>query len=100
MVRRGIPAAGRRWQGGRRGKGQAMSVRVRSGEFVQQWGDWREQRERELADPYGWLALVSLDWLEEKPREYPGLPGRWWQDKDAAYLDPQGAEFSYEDEPV
>ncbi|MFE0023132.1 DUF1684 domain-containing protein [Amycolatopsis sp. NPDC059021] len=77
-----------------------MSASVRSGEFVQRWRDWREQRERDLADPYGWLALVSLDWLEDNPREYPGLPGRWWQDKDAAYLDPQGAEFSHEDEPV
>jgi len=68
--------------------------------FVGSWQDWKTTRERDLADPYGWLALVSLDWLEETPRAYPGLPGLWWQDKDAAYLDPQGAEVTHEGESL
>lgn len=68
--------------------------------FVSDWSEWKGTRERDLADPYGWLALVSLDWLEESPRAYPELPGLWWQDADAAYFDPQGAEASHEGEAL
>jgi hypothetical protein len=62
--------------------------------FVHRWRQWQVARERELAHPYGWLALVSLDWLSATPREYPGVPGTWWQDDDAAYVDPNGADLT------
>lgn len=68
--------------------------------FVAEWQDWHTRREQALADPYGWLALVSLDWLDETPRTYGNLPGVWWQDQDAAYVDPQGADLVYEGKPV
>ncbi len=70
------------------------------GTFTEQWQDWHTARERDLADPYGWLALVSLEWLSEEPRGYASAPGVWWQDSDAAYVDPQGAELSYQGAPV
>ncbi|MBB4682969.1 DUF1684 domain-containing protein [Amycolatopsis jiangsuensis] len=69
-------------------------------DFTQQWQDWKAAREKTLADPYGWLALVSLDWLEDRPRAYPGLPGRWWQDAEAAYVDPEGADLRHEGTPI
>lgn len=69
-------------------------------QFTEQWQDWHANRERDLADPHGWLALVSLSWLEDVPRQYAEIPGLWWQDADAAYLDPQGAELAYEGAPV
>lgn len=68
--------------------------------FVRDWQQWKVGREQALAEPYGWLALVSLDWLEETPRRYPGLPGLWWQDAEAAYLDPEGADVSHDGEVV
>jgi uncharacterized protein (DUF1684 family) len=68
--------------------------------FVHDWQEWKTARERDLAEPHGWLALVSLDWLDETPRRYSDLPGLWWQDEDAAYLDPEGAELTHEGEPV
>ena len=68
--------------------------------FTEQWQDWHANRERDLADPYGWLALVSLDWLSEVPQAYSSAPGLWWQDAEAAYVDPQGAELSYEGAPI
>jgi uncharacterized protein len=68
--------------------------------FTEQWRDWHDNRERDLADPHGWLALVSLDWLTEQPTTYPSQPGLWWQDADAAYVDPQGAELSHEGERI
>ncbi|WP_181770776.1 DUF1684 domain-containing protein [Amycolatopsis pittospori] len=77
-----------------------MSTSLDTERFSQDWQDWKTQRERDLADPLGWLALVSLDWLDDKPRAYEGLPGLWWQDDDAAYLDPQGADVTHEGEPV
>jgi uncharacterized protein (DUF1684 family) len=69
-------------------------------DFAREWQDWKTRRETDLADPYGWLALVSLDWLEDAPREYPGLPGRWWQDADAAYVDPDGGDLVHDGEPI
>jgi uncharacterized protein (DUF1684 family) len=69
-------------------------------DYVLDWQQWRTQREQDLADPYGWLALVSLDWLDDTPRKYGDLPGVWWQDDDAAYVDPQGADLSYEGRPL
>jgi uncharacterized protein (DUF1684 family) len=71
-----------------------------SEDFAAQWQEWKAARERELASPYGWLALVSLEWLTNEPTEYPGLPGLWWQDSEAAYVDPRGAELSHESEPI
>jgi uncharacterized protein (DUF1684 family) len=68
--------------------------------FAGEWQAWHTEREQALADPYGWLALVSLDWLEDSPRSYPGLPGLWWQDSSSAYFDPQGASVTYEGKPV
>src|SRR5882724_4799201 len=65
-------------------------------QYVQDWQEWKADRERTLAEPYGWLALISLDWLDETPRRYGELPGVWWQDADAAYVDPQGAELAHE----
>jgi uncharacterized protein (DUF1684 family) len=58
--------------------------------FAEDWQAWKTEREKTLADPYGWLALVSLDWLETTPRAYDGLPGVWWQDDDAVYWQNEG----------
>jgi uncharacterized protein len=71
-----------------------------SARFVHRWQQWKVARERELAHPYGWLALVSLDWLSSTPMEYPNAPGTWWQDDDAAYLDPGGSALTVDGEPV
>lgn len=74
--------------------------RTATNRFVADWQAWKGARERDLAEPFGWLALVSLDWLSETPQRYGDLPGLWWQDADAAYLDPDGDELSYQGAPV
>jgi len=79
------------------GRSEQTAARER---FVDDWRRWRVARENTLAEPHGWLAIVSLDWLDDTPREYPGIPGLWWQDADAAYLDPGDAALSYEGQPV
>ena len=74
--------------------------RTATEDFVADWQGWKDNRERDLAQPYGWLTIVSRDWLSETPQRYGEVPGRWWQDEDAAYLDPDGAELTYQGEPV
>jgi uncharacterized protein (DUF1684 family) len=71
-----------------------------SARFLHRWQQWKVARERELAHPYGWLALVSLDWLSYTPQDYPGAPGKWWQDNDAAYVDPDGAALTVDGAPL
>jgi uncharacterized protein len=71
-----------------------------SARFLHHWQQWKVARERELANPYGWLALVSLDWLSRAPLRYPGVPGTWWQDREAAYLDPGGDVLAVDGAPV
>lgn len=75
-------------------------VPVQRSRFVHRWAQWKVARERELAHPLGWLALVSLHWLGDNPGTYAGVPGLWWQDQDAAYLDPRDAELSRDGSPV
>ncbi|GAA2179063.1 DUF1684 domain-containing protein [Brooklawnia cerclae] len=44
----------------------------------QQWREWHEARVRRLNSPYGWLSLVSLDWLDEgTPLRIANVPGSW-----------------------
>ncbi|HEX3778702.1 MAG TPA: DUF1684 domain-containing protein [Pseudonocardiaceae bacterium] len=79
--------------------GEATSAAHRE-QFTADWREWKSGRERDLAEQHGWLALVSLDWLDETPRRYADLPGRWWQDAEAAYLDPDGAQLFHQGEPI
>jgi uncharacterized protein len=79
--------------------GEVTSAAQRE-QFIADWREWKGARERELAGSHGWLALVSLDWLSETPQRHGDLPGLWWQDADAAYLDPQGAELGYDGELI
>ncbi len=43
--------------------------------FAQGWQDWHEARERDLAVPYGWLALAGFHWLPAQPAPVGELPG-------------------------
>ncbi|MEU3269739.1 DUF1684 domain-containing protein [Saccharomonospora sp. NPDC006951] len=42
-----------------------------------EWRSWHAERERELAQPYGWLSLAGLHWLDDQARTFPGIPGAW-----------------------
>ncbi|WP_394940317.1 DUF1684 domain-containing protein [Psychromicrobium sp. YIM B11713] len=43
----------------------------------QKWTQFRENRNRTLPSPHGWLSLTSLQWLPESPGELLELPGSW-----------------------
>jgi len=69
-------------------------------QYVQEWQEWRAGWEQFLAQPYGWLAATTFSWVEGTPRQYPTLPGLWWQEGRLLYVDPQGQEMSYDGEAV
>ncbi|HEV3170455.1 MAG TPA: DUF1684 domain-containing protein [Actinocrinis sp.] len=62
--------------------------------YVREWREWRAGWEQFLAQPHGWLAVASLNWVEDVPQQYPGHPGVWWQEGDKLYVDPQGQTMS------
>lgn len=44
---------------------------------VEQWSQFREQRNTTLAAENGWLTLTSLQWLLPDPSPVEGVPGLW-----------------------
>ena len=65
-------------------------VKLTSERFAEDWRIWRAGWEQWLTRPFGWLAAVSVNWLDENPSEYAGVPGLWWQDEDAVFVDTRG----------
>ncbi len=66
------------------------------------WHEWRSSRDAEFADPYGWLSLTALEWLDATPRPIDGLPGRWWADAAGFHADVAGTgePLLLDDRPV
>lgn len=44
---------------------------------VEEWKRWRQDRNEKLREPFGWLSLVSLDWLGPEPQTLQTFPGTW-----------------------
>ncbi|MBR7834293.1 DUF1684 domain-containing protein [Actinospica durhamensis] len=45
--------------------------------FTRDWQDWRARQFDRLADPHGFLAVTSLNWLSETPERFEDAPGLW-----------------------
>jgi uncharacterized protein (DUF1684 family) len=45
--------------------------------FAAEWQAWHDAHEKNRADPHGFLAVTSLNWLDETPTRYPDAPGEW-----------------------
>ncbi|GAB2617634.1 hypothetical protein Aab01nite_31050 [Paractinoplanes abujensis] len=43
----------------------------------QLWAEWHAEHERTLADPHGFLAVTSLNFLTATPQRFPDAPGEW-----------------------
>lgn len=46
----------------------------------QGWAEWVQERDESQKDPYGWLSLVELVWLDEMPKKLANFPGLWSAD--------------------
>lgn len=64
-----------------------MRQQVDRAAFLKDWQAWHEQREKQLADPHGFLAVTGLSWLSDDPVPVPGAPGKWWSDAEGAHVD-------------
>ncbi len=56
------------------------------------WDEWHHRREVVLRQPHGWLSLTGLLWLDSTPKRFPGVPGEWVVDDDAARVTVTAAE--------
>src|SRR5260370_40231922 len=45
--------------------------------FAEEWQQWHAEHERKLADPHGFLAVTSLNWLNAEPARFDDAPGTW-----------------------
>ena len=45
--------------------------------FAAEWQAWHDAHETNRADPHGFLAVTSLNWLDENPTRYRDAPGEW-----------------------
>jgi len=46
-------------------------------DFAAKWDAWHRGQEARLADPHGFLAITSRNWLTGEPRRFPDAPGEW-----------------------
>jgi uncharacterized protein len=46
-------------------------------DFTAEWDAWHRRQEARLADPHGFLAITSLNWLTGEPQRFPDAPGEW-----------------------
>ena len=42
-----------------------------------EWARWHAEHERRLADPHGFLAVTSLNFLTAEPQRFPDAPSTW-----------------------
>lgn len=47
------------------------------GKFAVDWYLWHLDQDTQRADPHGFLAVTSLNWLTEQPRRFLDAPGSW-----------------------
>lgn len=74
-----------------------------SDEYRQEWQRWHRARLEELSSPYGWIAMVSQDWLTDgEPLGVEGIPGTWSvRGGDVVYTpDDSGETVTLEGRPV
>ncbi|MBE1876688.1 DUF1684 domain-containing protein, partial [Myceligenerans pegani] len=64
--------------------------------YEAEWRAWRAGWQQWLAQPHGWLAAVAVHWLDDTPRSYDGVPGRWWQSGETLMIDLDGATMTFE----
>jgi uncharacterized protein (DUF1684 family) len=62
------------------GRGQGVDS------FVAAWLRWRAERDAELVDPHGFLAVTGLHWLTGEPERFDDAPGQWYSGADGVVV--------------
>jgi uncharacterized protein (DUF1684 family) len=42
------------------------------------WNDWVSARTKNFANPTGFLAVTSMNWLTNEPQSFEDVEGEWW----------------------
>src|SRR5690606_9199690 len=92
---RGEPRADREHRRARRprarlgpvGRGREMSGAATLDSFTSLWEEWRTERDRVLAEPYGILSITSINFLTAEPVPIEGVPGRWSTSEDGPVVE-------------
>ena len=70
-------------------------------DFSAEWNAWHRRQEARLADPHGFLAITSLNWLTDEPQRFPDAPGEWTTGPDGVVVDlAEGEELLIDGSPV
>ncbi len=70
-------------------------------DFAADWTAWHGGHEERLADPHGFLAITSLNWLADAPQRFPDAPGEWSTGPDGVVVDlADGEELVIDGSPV
>jgi uncharacterized protein len=66
----------------------------RTDSYAQQWHIWHAQRIEELTSPHGYLAPVSINWINDgQSTTIDGVPGTWSSENDVLIYTPdEGAQ--------
>ena len=51
------------------------------------WTTWHAEHDRRLADPHGFLAITSLNFLTATPQRFPDAPGTWHTGPDGVIVE-------------
>ncbi|MFE1318196.1 DUF1684 domain-containing protein [Kitasatospora phosalacinea] len=74
---------------------------IDTAEFTREWEEWHAASQRALADPHGFLAVSSLNWLDAEPTRFPDAPGAWWTGPDGVWVElDEGEELALDGEPL
>jgi hypothetical protein len=70
-------------------------------DFAADWTAWHRRHEDRRADPHGFLAITSLNWLSDEPRRFTDAPGEWSTGPNGVVVDlADGEELVIDGSPV
>jgi uncharacterized protein (DUF1684 family) len=69
--------------------------------FTESWLEWYRAKEARLSAPHGFLAITSLNWLDDRPQRFPDAPGAWHTGPGGVVVDlADGEELVVDGTPV
>jgi len=69
--------------------------------FAQEWEEWFQAHDQQLASAHGFLAVTSLRWLDSEPTRFEDAPGAWSSTAEGVLVElAEGEELTVDGSPV
>ncbi|MBI4933171.1 MAG: DUF1684 domain-containing protein [Actinobacteria bacterium] len=69
--------------------------------FTDEWERWHARHEAKRADRHGFLAITSINWLNDSSQRFTDAPGEWRTDASGVHVDlAEGEEIVVDGRPV